>query len=693
MAFVFLLAAGVSLGVAVPHDFSEEIEPILENHCFGCHGDGARKGGVSLDGFRDDPKHLGDVELWYRVWRMLDAQLMPPAKKEQPSPEERRRVQDWIVRSVFRADAARPDPGRVTIRRLNREEYRYTIRDLLDVDFDAGEAFPADDTGYGFDTVGDALAVSPLLLEKYLDASREIIRKWRETIPPRAPVARIAPDAFKGGDGQTARRLPLGEPHEVRAVHDFEQGGRFRVRIEGPVDGERLEYPMAYKKWFGEGPAPSDPRAREEVARRALRGFAEQALRRPADDPTVDRLMGIARQIWAQKGSGFEDGVAEAMTVVLTLPRFLFRAEGQPSPDDPDQAMALDEYALASRLSYFLWSSMPDGILRDLAARGELRGRLPEQVDRMLSDPKAERFVRNFVGQWLQTRDAEAVAIDARRVLGLRSQEEAADVFNFAVRRSMRAETEMLFGHLLREDGTLADLLMADFTFLNEPLARFYGIPGVSGPQMRKVALDPATHRGGILTHGSFLVVTSNPTRTSPVKRGLFILENLLGAPPPPPPPDVPPLEAAAKGEGKPLTMRELMAAHREQPMCASCHVRMDPPGLAFEKFNALGQYRDTDRGQPIDTAGELSTGESFRTPEELARVLTTSRRRDLYRCATEKMMTYALGRGIGHYDIPAVEKIVGQLERDGGRIRTLVHGVVDSAAFQMRRGEGTRGE
>lgn len=778
---VVLTRGAVCLADPPTTEFSGKIEPLLENYCFGCHGDGAKKGGVSLDAYREDAGHLSDVALWHRVWRMLDSELMPPAKKEKPSLEERKQMQDWIVRAVLRLDASRPDPGRVTIRRLNREEYRYTVRDLLDVDFDATDAFPADDTGYGFDTVGDALTISPLLLEKYLDASQEIIRKWGEMVAPRAPVIRIAPEDLVGGEGniRTAKRMPLREAVAVRADRSFDEGGRFRLRaegrvlgaatgreakaslvvvvngkdvlrqplsgdqrgagvieaevqlpagessfvlrmepsgpasgvpppvadgaqgdaalavatvqLEGPLDGKRLEYPPPYRKFFGDAPAPKNPTGREELARKLIRRFADRALRRPVDDATVDRLMGIARQTWAQAGASFEEGIAQMMTAVLALPRFLFRAEAQPSPDDPGRTMPLDDYALASRLSYFLWSSLPDDRLYELAAKGQLRGELRAQVDRMLADPKAERFVRNFVGQWLQTRDVEAVAIDARRVLGLRSQEEAAAAFGFAVRRAMRAETEMFFAHLLRTGGTLTDLLTADYTFLNEPLARFYGISRVAGPQMRKVQLEAGTHRRGILTQGSFLVVSSNPTRTSPVKRGLYILENLLGTAPPPPPPDVPALEAAAKGSGRPMTMRELMVAHREQPMCASCHVRMDPPGLAFENFNALGQYRESDRGQLIDAAGQLSTGEPFQTAEELVRILTTSRRRDLYRCATEKILTYALGRGIEYFDIPTVEAIISKLEEDGGRIRTLVHCVVESPAFQMRRGDGSR--
>ncbi|MBW3599071.1 MAG: DUF1588 domain-containing protein, partial [Planctomycetes bacterium] len=244
------------------------------------------------------------------------------------------------------------------------------------------------------------------------------------------------------------------------------------------------------------------------------------------------------------------------------------------------------------------------------------------------------------------------------------------------------------FAHLIEENGSALDLLIADYTFLNEPLADLYEIDGVEGREMRKVDLPEDSRRGGVFTHGSFLVVTSNPTRTSPVKRGLFVLENFLGTPAPPAPPDVPALEET-RGRRSNLTMREAMAIHREQPLCASCHARMDPLGLALEEFNALGMWREEDRGKPIETAGELVTGEEFQDTRDLARVIATGRRGDFYRCLTEKLLTYAIGRGVQYYDSPTIDKIVDNLESDGGRMRTLIYGIVESAPFQMRRGDG----
>ena len=386
----------------------------------------------------------------------------------------------------------------------------------------------------------------------------------------------------------------------------------------------------------------------------------------------------------------FEDGIAHAATAILASPRFLFRAETQPEPDNPGKIVPLDEYALASRLSYFLWSSLPDAELLELAEKRELRANLKEQVDRMLADPKATRFVENFVGQWLQTRDVEGINIDPRRVLGIRDLSESFKVFGARQRRAMRLETEMLFSHLLKENRSSLELFTADYTFLNESLAKFYGIPDVKGEIMQRVSLPPDSHRGGVLTHGSLLVVTSNPTRTSPVKRGLFVLDNFLGTPAPPAPPNVPTLEEAKKGGKKNMTMRETMIIHREKALCASCHARMDPLGLALENFNAVGMYRAEENGQPIDTAGKLITGETFSTVGELSKILATSRREDFYRCITSKMLTFAIGRGTEYYDAPTIDRIVADLEKDGGKLRTVIHGIVNSAPFQKRRGDGT---
>lgn len=611
----------------------EAIEPILKQYCFDCHGYGGEEGGMALDKLLAQKDPAAHRDRWLRVWRNLRSQIMPPSDMAQPSREERARVIDWIERAAFEIDPEHPDPGRVTVRRLNRQEYHYTILDLLGVDFNTTVEFPVDDTGYGFDTVGAVLSLSPLLVEKYYDAAQTIVD---EAVP---------------------------EDHNAKN----------------------------YKRIFFDGPPSDDAKERKRYARKILRRLASRAFRRPVDEPTLDRLVALAVELDRQEGQSFEDGVAYALTAILVSPRFLFRAEIQPEPNNPGKVARLDEFALASRLSYFLWSSLPDDELFDLARENKLREQLPAQVERMLKDPRSERFVRNFVGQWLQTRDVLKVDIDARRVLGIRSRDKAKEIFNRDVRRAMRDETEMLFAYLIKENRSLLELLTADYTFLNEPLAKLYGIEGVVGDKMRKVSLSPDDHRGGILTHGSLLLVTSNPTRTSPVKRGLFLLDNVLAAPPtPPPPPNLPTLEDAKQGKKNP-TMRELMEIHRAKPLCASCHSRMDPLGLALENYNAIGQWRAKENGKPIDTSGTLLTGESFDNVEELAHVLATERRLDFYRCVTEKMWVYALGRGVQYFDAPSIEAIVKRLDRSGGKAHALIGGIVNSPAFQMRRGDGER--
>lgn len=773
-ALICVLGIALVNGASAP-DFKKDIQPLLENYCSDCHMDGSKKGDLSLDEYESLEAHLQNDKLWSAVWENVRAELMPPFKKPQPTPEERQRIISWVEREVFKVDPANPDPGRVTIRRLNREEYRNTIRDLLGVEYDVTDAFPTDDTGYGFDTIGDVLSLSPLLMEKYMAAAQEIVAKAVDTSEGRAPVIQLSAEQFRSRSNpkRNARQLPFSEPALVEHTAEIQHAGPYQFKIElsvqgseeatihsaelvvrvngkeierrhlswdnqksititeevalkkgnnllgfevvpqtaplegeghlhaaiqeitlkGPTDGSYREFPKNYYRVFLDGPPPAAAPARREYATKILRHFLERGYRRPVDEPTLTRLVNLAIEVAQQPGMNFEQGIGHALTAMLASPRFIFRAEVQPEPDNPSRVVPLDDYALASRLSYFLWSSLPDDALFSLAREKKLRPNLRSEVERMLKDPKSARFVRNFVGQWLQTRDVETIQIDARRILAIRRPEDADRVFNRGVRAAMREETEMLFSHLLAEDRSADDLLTADYTFLNERLAKFYGVEEVEGNQMRKVALPADSHRGGVLTHGSFLVVSSNPTRTSPVKRGLFVLENILGTPPPPPPPDVPELEDVKRERGGSLTMRQMMEIHREKPLCASCHARMDPIGLALENFNAIGKFRDQENGQPIDTAGQLITGEKFQTVEELSKILVTSRKKDFYRCLSEKLLTYALGRGIEYYDSPAIGRIVDQMEKDGGKLRSLIHGIVESTPFQHRRGDGHRFE
>jgi hypothetical protein len=771
-ALVFAPAALSADEPAGAAEYRQRVLPLLQKYCFDCHGDGMSKGEVALDQYASLAQHFENHQMWLGVWKNLQAQLMPPAKKPQPSAAEQRVIFDWIERAVFKVDPANPDPGRVTIRRLNREEYRNTVLDLLGVDFDVTEAFPPDDTGYGFDTIGDVLNLSPILLEKYLDAAQEIVSDLQSKASGRIPVVTLSPDQFKvrGDTNKNAKWLPFTKTATAELTRTIQHPGRYKitvdmqvggsdeatvhsanlalrvngrelekrnlgwdyrknikleataelrkgtttfalaiaehqkplegenplglsvtgVRLQGPLDGSVLEYPKEYYRIFPDGPPPAEVSARRDYARKILRQLADRAFRRPVDEPTLDRLVNLADKVSQQSGMSFEKGIGHALTAILTSPRFLFRAEIQPEPDNPGKVVPLDEFALASRLSYFLWSSLPDDELFNLARAGKLRANLRAQVDRMLKDKRSDRFIRNFVGQWLQTRDVTTINVNASRILGIRN-EETSKYFGQRVRQAMRDETDLLFGHILRENRSALELLVSDYTFLNEPLANFYGIQGVRGNEMRRVTLKPGSKRGGVLTHASFLVVTSNPTRTSPVKRGLFVLENLLGTPAPPAPPNVPTLEEAKKAGSRSMTMREAMVLHREKPLCASCHARMDPIGLGLENFNALGQWRDQENGKPIDTAGQLITGEKFNNVAELSKILATSRRMDFYRCLTEKLLTYALGRGPEYFDSPTIDHLAGALDRDGGKIKTLLYGIVESAPFQKRRGDGEK--
>ncbi|MFT6619564.1 MAG: hypothetical protein ACJASX_002464 [Limisphaerales bacterium] len=771
----FTALTGVSFSFAQSGlDYRKDVRPILEEYCYDCHADGSNKGGLELDHPNDLKRLFQQHDKWLTVWQNLRAQTMPPAKKAQPTTEQREKIMRWIERDIFRVDPANPDPGRVTIRRLNRQEYSNTIYDLFRVKFDATEEFPPDDTGYGFDTIGAVLSISPLLMEKYITAAEKIVGQAVPTSGPRIPTATINGSAFKNPDNPEidGRRLVFEAQQIIQYLHTVKRGGQYnvtaelavsgsmeasahaidlrllghgaefkraelgwdnrksiylsakipltigenklgleiipkrkpevddhplrltvkRVYIQGPLDGSELKYPPQYREIFIDGVPPASEGERHIYAAKILRRVADRAFRRPVDEQTLSRLVDLAMHIDRQPDNLFEKGIAHAVVAILASPRFLFRAEIQPEPNNPGRIVNVDEFSLASRLSYFLWNSLPDQRLSELAAKGELRVNLRTEIDRLLEDDRSRRFIRSFVGQWLQTRDVEAINIDARRVLRTRDSKHANRIFNSNIRKALRIETETFFGHLVKENERVLDLLDADYTFIDRHLAGFYGFKDFKGLYGRhdRYQLPKDSRRGGILTQGSFLIVTSYPTRTSPVKRGLFILENILGTPAPPAPPNVPDLEEST-GRGQEISMAKALEIHRSKPLCASCHDRFDPLGLALENYNALGLWRDTDRDEPIQTGGQLMTGERFTDAKNLGKVLATERKVDFYRCLTEKLLTYALGRGMEYYDTPTIDRIVERLERDGGKMRSLIYGVVASAPFQKRRGDGDR--
>jgi hypothetical protein len=504
------------------------------------------------------------------------------------------------------------------------------------------------------------------------------------------------------------------------------------VKVIGPLAPEHRVRPPAYARFFP-GTVPESLEARRTYAMELLKAFSTKAFRRPVEHAVVERLTKLAEATYTQPGKTFESGMGQAMTAVLASPRFLFREEAVEPSNREGEHPLIDEYSLASRLSYFLWATMPDARLMRLAGEDQLRATLPAEVQRMLADPKSGQFVKSFTGQWLRSRDIQGVNINARAVLAaegpadpeaerrrqrfreLRNKPdeqltpdelkemaamraELSRQFSRAprvdltgdLRRAMREETEQTFSYILRGDRSLLELIDSDYTFLNEKLAKFYGIEGVSGNEIRRVTLPAGSARGGVLTQGTVLAVTSNPTRTSPVKRGLFILDNVLGTPPPPPPPNVPALEDSFGGRRRNVpTLRETLAQHREQPLCSSCHNRMDPLGLALENFNAMGMWRDQERGKPVDATGQLITGETFQDIRDLKHILATRHQADFYRTVTEKLMTYALGRGLDYFDVGTVDDIVEHLLKENGRASLLISGIIDSAAFQRTRRPG----
>jgi mono/diheme cytochrome c family protein len=815
-------ALGQSPTTAAMAQYRSGIEPVLKEYCYDCHGDGMDKGRVTLDQFASEEALLGNHELWLHVLKNVRAGLMPPAKKKQPTAEQKQQLEAWIKQAVFRVDPKDLDPGRVTVRRLNRVEYRNTIRDLMGIEFDTQAEFPADDTGHGFDNIGDVLTVSPMLLEKYLAAARTIVTRAvpavsHVPVEVEIPGRKFAREGLAAnGDAlvlsyyetnRVSHRLPVSKPGryqlqvQVTATEKYvdnqfdynkarlgfqvdgealvsqeltRENGRalryefdrtwtagdhelafsvdpltpdekrvrtlaFRidsVTVRGPMDGKHFVRPKNYAKFFPKDP-PKDRKGRRQYACELLGPFVERAYRRPVESETLDRLVAVAEQTYSQKGASFESGISQAMVAVLASPRFLFREEGvDPTAASGSGHPFVDEHALASRLSYFLWSTMPDAELFRLAGEGKLRTNLAAQVDRMMRDTRFEGFIRNFVGQWLQARDVETTQIDSRQVLMREAKpdpdfeakrarftelrrkpesevtaeekkwmDEMRPLFqrrnsqplraelNGELRRAMRMETEKTFAYVVRENRSFRELLDGNYTFLNERLAKHYdlGDLGVKGDELRRVELPADSPRGGLLTQGTVLVVTSNPTRTSPVKRGLFILENILGTPPPPAPPDVPPLEDAAKAmKEKTLTLRETLELHRQQPLCSGCHNRMDPLGLALENFNAMGMWRSEERALPIDASATLLTGESFGRIQDLKRILGESHSEAFYHTLTEKVLTYALGRGLEYHDVETVDAIVARLTQSGGKPAELFTAVIGSAPFQKTRRSGS---
>jgi mono/diheme cytochrome c family protein len=791
--------------------FETTLRPFLSRHCESCHNAKAKAAGVDLTAYKNTAALVKDPHVWEHVVQKVRSGEMPPKGSPRPSPESVKAVTAWIESTLERADqTSTPNPGRVTARRLNRAEYNNTVRDLLDVDFHPADDFPQDDSGYGFDNIGDVLSLSPVLMEKYLNAAEKIARtalygpgKIAPTLSKNHPPEQVfksvqkplkeydltglsLPNSIHGmhrfpADGQYEVHLVLGgvrprgsapvrvafwidgkqahvltvDPNATASFSDMEQnfsgqGGSFKVHVpagdhwmaasilnlyeglppsyKGPNPSKIVLAPPpaptlppnpspseidafnALKKKlarmkptpanqvrvrvmefagpfeYKHGPAPESLRKiytcghlhgghTPACARKIVGDFARRAFRRPVSAAEVDKYTRLVSLAQAQ-GDPFEEGLCLSLQAILVSPHFLFRIEQEPKTAATAAAYPIGQYELATRLSYFLWSSMPDAELTRCAEQGTLRKPevLAAQVRRMLKDPKSRALVENFGGQWLELRKLEAAKPDPVRFTD----------WDEYLRLSMRRETEEFLVHLLRENGSILDLLDADYSYLNERLARFYGIPGVKGTEFRKVSLA-GTPRGGILTQASVLTVSSYSTRTSPVLRGRWVLENVLNAPPPPPPPGVPTLDENKVGQS--ASLRQQLEAHRVNPTCASCHSRMDPLGFGLENFDAIGAWRTADGKFPIDASASLPDGRTFRGPGELKKVLLGDR--DAFtRGMTEKLLTYALGRGLERYDRQTVKGIATRVAQQEYRFPAMVLEIVKSAPFQMRRRE-----
>ncbi len=774
---------------------ASQYRSVLDSYCVTCHNGNLRTADLLLD--QASVEKIGEgAELWEKVLRKLRTRAMPPAGMPRPDEATYDSFAAYLEEELDRAAAARLDPGRQLIHRLNRAEYANAIRDLLAVDFDAQSYLPPDHSSDGFDNLAAVLTVSPVLMERYMSAARKIGRlaigdasarvsseeyHISKDVAQDSRLSEDLPFGSRGGiairhhfplDGEYVLKIRLqrdrtnfirgllGEPHQLDVFvdgvrlesfpvggerhgatgllhtrtgniymgepeqNDYELSGAeegLQVRFEAQA-GTRLVGVAFLKKTLesegllevggrpmepdideykggdpnidsvtitgpyqatgvGDTPSrrkifecrPTNSQDEESCAEKILSTLARRAYRRPVTDADVQPLLGLYRA--GRNEGGFEAGIELALQRILAGPEFLFRMERDPENVPPDTAYPVSDLELASRLSFFLWSSIPDDPLLDLAEAGRLKDPavLEEQVRRMLADYRSSALVDNFAGQWLYLRNLRSWKPSLR---------EFPD-FDGELRQALQQETELFFKSMLREDRSVLDLLSADYTFLNERLARHYGIPDVYGSSFRRVTLSDG-NRNGLLGQGSILTVTSRVNRTSPVLRGKWVLENLLGTPPLPPPADIPPLNEK-RGEIGGLTMRQRMQEHQSNPVCASCHAGMDPIGFALENFDAVGKWRSSEGNAPIDASGTFPDGTRFEGPAGLRKVLL-SRPQQFVQTATEKLFTYALGREVEYYDAGALREILREAAPGGYRWSSLILGIIKSTPFQMRR-------
>jgi len=733
---------------------------VLKQYCVTCHNAQLRTAGFVIE-----PAGVTSVganaENWEKVVQKLRSQSMPPNGLPRPDVATYKKVATYLEKSLDANATAHLNPGTMPhLHRLTRTEYKNAVRDLLGLDnlpkeMDFEELLPADNSASGFDNLADLLFVSPVIMQRYLDAAGKISRlavgdmKMPELVNIHHMPLQVPQDiqqaelplGTRGGlaihsyfpldaeytftietagngrdqhqlevsiDGVRVQVIPVGgggrgprgaKPPEVRAAvkagpHDVavtfvqkdealeETTLRLSTRGHGSLPAINEVTIRGPFKPTGPGVTPSRERilichpeneaAEAACAKKILTSLARYAYRRPATDTDLTDLMPFYEA--GRKDGSFDAGIQRVVERLLVSPQFLYRIERDPATTTG--VYRVSDVELASRISFFLWSSIPDDELLNLAAKGRLHDPLvlEQQTKRMLADKRSEALVNNFAAQWLYLRDVEGKDPDLFLFR----------YFDGVLKSAFEKETDLFVNSVLRENHSVLELLTANYTYLNERLAKHYGIPNVRGAYFRKVTLPPDSPRGGLLGQGSILTLTSYSTRTSPVLRGKYVLENLLASPPPPPPPNVPALKTENETDGKPLTMREAMEKHRAVQPCASCHARMDPIGFAMENFDAVGQWRDIDAGAPINSAGVLPDGQKINGVADLKKALIRDPER-FVTAITDKLMMYALGRNVQYYDTPAVRAVVRKAAASQYTFESLVEGVVKSVPFQMR--------
>jgi cytochrome c5 len=753
-----------------------DVDPnaLVEETCVRCHSDARLRGNLSLEGF-DIGAADDNPEVVERMIRKVRAGMMPPPGTRAPEGDTLMQFVETLERTMDRARSRAPNPGRRTFQRLNRPEYEQAIRDLLDLEVKAEQWLPLDQMSANFDNIADVQALSPMLLEAYLNAASDISRmalgdrnapsinvtyrnsQYQSQHPwdqvEGAPygtrggmvVQHVFPAdgeytfgmAFASGDNTRFEDIDISVDGERVALMAYTRSGEaadgrgggalwtepvfvragqraisaaFIRRSDGPYEdlirphdwsmagggsgGEGITTLPHLQEFVVGGPheatgisetssrrrifvcRPTQPSEEEACARQIVESLVTRAYRRPASDDDVDGLMDFYRA--GQARGGFERGVRDALEALLASPFFVLRLEREPSNAKPGEAYRLGDTELASRLSFFLWGTPPDAELLAAAEAGRLTDEreLERQTRRMMADPRAEALGTRFAAQWLRLQDLYKVRPDPNFFPN----------FDETLADAMRTETEMFFNHLVQADRDALELFNANYTFVNERLATHYGLQGVAGRQFRRVEYQDGA-RSGLLGQGSVLVLTSLANRTSPVLRGKWVMEVLMGTPPPPPPPGVPDLEETeGTQEGKRLTTRERMEMHRANPTCNACHRFMDPIGLALDNFDVTGTWRVRENGMALDTRGEFYDGTAITTPKEVADALL-KRPVPLMRSLTENLMAYALARRVEYYDQPTIRRIVDEAEDDGVyRMQSLILGVVRSDAFRMKQ-------